>query len=68
MGEDRQKLVDAKGLLEVLFEPECRSSLRWVRNQQAVKTIPYLKIGHLIIFDFEEVLESLSKSCKVYRR
>ena len=59
------KLVDAKGLLEGLFEPECRPSIRWVRQMQAQRKIPYIKIGHLVRFDVEEVRIALNENCKV---
>jgi hypothetical protein len=53
------RLVNADRLLEILFEPESRPSMRWVRNQQKAKTIPFYKIGHLVYFDPAEVKESL---------
>ena len=56
------KLVRAKELLEQLFEPECRPSLRWLRTQTKAKAIPYIRIGHLIFFDLEMVRSALS--CK----
>jgi len=45
------KLVDANGLLEALFDESCRPSLRWVREMQSRRKIPYIKIGHLVRFD-----------------
>jgi uncharacterized protein YbaR (Trm112 family) len=43
--------VDAPKLLETLFAPECRPSLRWLREQQAARKIPSVKIGRLVFFD-----------------
>jgi hypothetical protein len=62
------KLVDAKGLLEALFEPEARPSLRWLRQMQAQRRIPYIKIGHLVRFNIDEVREALANRCTVRAR
>lgn len=43
--------VDAPKLLETLFAPECRPSLRWLREQQSARKIPSVKIGRLVFFD-----------------
>jgi len=43
--------VDAPKLLETLFAPECRPSVRWLREQQAARKIPSVKIGRLVFFD-----------------
>jgi hypothetical protein len=56
----RGKLVNAKQLLEQLFAPECRPSLRWLRTQTKAKAIPYFRVGHLIFFDLEMVRSSLA--------
>ena len=45
------KLVNAEGLLNELFSDGCRPSLRWLRTQTMAKTIPHVRIGHLIFFD-----------------
>lgn len=62
------RLVDAQGLLEALFTPECRPTIRWVRQMQAQRKIPYLKIGHLVRFDVAKVKEALDQSCSVSAR
>ena len=49
------KLVNAEQLLDALFDPEARPSLRWLRTQTKAKTIPYVRLGHLIFFDVEMV-------------
>jgi hypothetical protein len=54
------KLVGAVQLLELLFAPECRPSLRWLRSQTRAKTIPYIRIGHLVFFDVEMVRAALA--------
>lgn len=58
---DTEKLVSAEKLLETLFEPDCRPSLRTVRRWQRARVIPYVKIGSLVFFDLEKVRESLSR-------
>ena len=62
------RLVDAVGLLDALFDPACRPSVRWVRQMQAQKRIPYIKIGHLVRFDIAKVREALDESCTVEAR
>ena len=56
------KLVDGARLLEVLFDESSRPSLRWLREQQARRTIPFVKRGRLIFFDPAQVLESFKAS------
>lgn len=63
-----QKLVDGPGLLEALFEEESRPSLRWLRQMQSQRKIPYRKIGHLVRFDIEEVRQALESSCTIHPR
>lgn len=62
------KLVDANGLLEVLFDASSRPSVRWLRQMQAQRIIPYVKIGHLVRFDIDEVREALREHNTVRRR
>ena len=62
------RLVDAKGLLDALFDDDCRPSLRWVRQMQSTRRISYIKIGHLVRFDIVEVRKELSSKCKVSSR
>ena len=47
--------VDAPKLLEVLFDPDSRPSLRWMREQQRNRTVPFVKIGRRIFFDPQQV-------------
>jgi len=62
------RLVDAKQLLEQLFEPECRPSIRWLRSQTKAKAIPYIRLGHLIFFDLEMVRTALASKNLVRHR
>jgi hypothetical protein len=55
------QLVDAEKLLEILFPAECRPTLRWLRERQKKKEIPYVKLGRLVYFNTLRVQESLAK-------
>lgn len=54
------KLVNANQLLDELFAPECRPSLRWLRTQTKTKVIPAIRIGRLVFFDVETVRAALA--------
>ena len=49
MNPDLQ-LVPAQKLLELLWHPDCRPSLRWLRDQQKRRRIPSVKLGHFVFF------------------
>jgi hypothetical protein len=55
------QLVDAEKLLEILFPVDCRPTLRWLRERQKKREIPYVKLGRLVYFDPARVQESLAK-------
>ena len=48
-------------LLE-LFDDESRPSLRWLREQQKRRVVPYVRIGRLIFFCPEQVRLALNAS------
>jgi hypothetical protein len=54
------KLVSAEQLLDQLFDPSCKPSLRWLRAQTKSKAIPHIRIGHLVFFDMEMVRSALA--------
>lgn len=56
---NQSRLVDADGLLDVLFARSARPSLRWVRYHQKTRSIPFVRIGRLVFFDPVEVREAL---------
>lgn len=56
----RGKLVNAEQLLDQLFTPESRPSLRWLRTQTKAKVIPYVRLGHLVFFKVEMVRSALT--------
>jgi hypothetical protein len=53
------QLVDAERLLELLFEEQSRPSLRWLREQQARRAIPFVRLGRLVFFDLAQVRAAL---------
>ena len=64
----KPKLVRAEKLLELLFDDQSRPSLRWLRQMQAQRKIPYIKIGHLVRFDVDQVRSALEQDCTVHSR
>ena len=62
------KLVNAERLLEALFDEESKPSLRWLRQMQAQRVIPYYKLGHLARFKVEEVRVALENERRVNTR
>ena len=55
------QLVDGEKLLEMLFPADCRPTLRWLRERQKKREIPYVKLGRLVYFNPARVQESLAK-------
>jgi len=53
------KLVSAEQLLEQLFDPKCKPSLRWLRTLTKARAIPHIRLGHLIFFDMDMVRAAL---------
>jgi hypothetical protein len=45
------RYVDAPKLLEILFDENSRPSLRWLRDQQKARALPFAKIGRRVFFD-----------------
>lgn len=56
----RSKLVTAEQLLDQLFDPGARPTVRWLRTQTKAKAIPFFRLGHLVFFDVEMVKASLA--------
>ena len=54
----QSKLLDAQGLLEALFEPSCRPSLRWLREHQG-KAVPSIRMGRRVFFDLGQVRRAI---------
>lgn len=54
------RLLNAEQLLEALFTPEARPSLRWLRTQTKARAIPFVRMGHFVLFDLELVRTALA--------
>ncbi|GDX12061.1 hypothetical protein LBMAG57_38330 [Verrucomicrobiota bacterium] len=62
-------LVNAERCLCIVFpDPESRPSLRYFRELQAKRLIPWRKIGRLTFFDAAEVRRALDKQFTVQTR
>jgi len=59
------RYVDALRLLEILFDEASRPSLRWARDQQRNRTLPFCKIGRRVFFDPVLVKASLDAKATV---
>jgi hypothetical protein len=45
-------LVDGPRLLETLFpNPACRPSLRWLKDREKQRALPFMRIGRLIFYN-----------------
>ena len=56
------KLVDIDRLIDILFEPECRPSKRFLMAQKAAGNLPFIKIGRRVFYNPEEVQQHLYSS------
>jgi hypothetical protein len=56
-----EKLVDANTLLSLLWDEASRPSLRWLREQQARRTIPFVKLGARVWFSPGDVRRHLGQ-------
>ena len=60
-GSGVPQFVAAEELLEMLFPPGSRPSMRWLRERQKRREIPFIKIGRRVFFIASQVQESLVK-------
>ena len=58
-----EQYVDGMKLLEILFPADCRPTLRWLRDQQKARRIPFVKIGRLVFFCPAQVRRVLESRC-----
>jgi len=55
-------LLDAPGLLKAVWPDEgSRPSLRWLREMQARRVLPFIRVGRRIYFEPERVRAALRK-------
>lgn len=67
LGLQDENLVSAEELLNLLWSRSSRPSIRWLRAQQAKKTIPYVKLGGRVWFCPRDVRLTLKKRWTVGR-
>ena len=66
---DGRELVGPENLMKQVWpDPEDRPSLRWLQRQQKARTLPYVKLGHYVWFNVEEVRAALAKKFTVKAR
>ena len=62
-------LLDAQALLKVLWpNPNCRPSLRWLRERQKHGEIPFIKLGNLVFFLPDQIRAELANRALRNRR
>jgi hypothetical protein len=60
--DTHEGLLTAEELLKAIWPNEkSRPSLRWLREQQSRRTLPYVKCGRLVYFDPAKVRQSIAK-------
>src|SRR5664279_5535795 len=57
---EKERLVSGPRLLEVLWDAECRPSLRWLQEQQKNRMIPFVRLGRRVFFRPNEVQEAIA--------
>ena len=66
---DLPKLLDARGLLETVWpDPRSRPSLRWLRQQQKNKTLPFIKWERSVFFDPSQVARIIEDKLTIHPR
>jgi len=64
--ESKNALLSAEELLREIFpDDNKRPSVRWLRELQAKRRIPFRKIGRFVFFDPTEVRSALDKGFTV---
>jgi hypothetical protein len=63
-----EQMVDAHALLLLLWDEASRPSLRWLREQTARRTIPFIKVGSRVWFLASDVERCLQEKWTVKRR
>ena len=55
------RLLEATELITELWSTDSAPSLRWLREQQRRRTLPYVKIGRRVFFDPAAVRAALDR-------
>ncbi len=61
ISSEPEKLVSGPRLLETLFDEASRPTLRTLRTWTKQKSVPFIRLGHLIFFYPPDVRAALSK-------
>lgn len=62
MNIDTEKLVNGQQLLEIMFPPNARPSLRWLLDMRRRRRVPFYKLGHLVFYDPVKVREHWTRT------
>jgi hypothetical protein len=66
---ESEKLVGAESLLKILWPNEDdRPSLRWLRDQQKTRRVPFIKMGRLVFFEPETVRAAIASRFTITAR
>ncbi len=58
---EMDRLVSGPRLLEILWDETSRPSIRWLRDQQRRRSIPFMRVGRLIWFCPRQVMEHMAR-------
>ncbi len=56
-----EPLINAEKLREVVFDQECRPSMRSIREWTRLRILPHVRIGRLCFYDPAEVRAALNQ-------
>jgi len=62
---EMEQLVSAEELLSILWTENSRPSLRWLREQQSIRAIPFIKVGRRVWFKASEVRQYIAATWTV---
>jgi hypothetical protein len=60
--DSNNQFVNGVKLLQILFPEECRPTMRWLRDQQKARRIPFVKVGRLVFFCPAQVRAALERN------
>ncbi len=58
---EMDRLVSGPRLLEILWDEASRPSIRWLRDQQRRRSIPFMRVGRLIWFCPRQVKDHMAQ-------
>lgn len=57
--ENFEPFISGKQLMGELFVDGSRPTIRWLRRQTKLRTIPHIKVGRLVFFRRSDVMKSV---------